>query len=77
MKIEVLGPGCPKCHKVEENVNKALAELNKTAEVVKVSAIDAIVERGIMQTPAISIDGKIVAQGKVPTVEEIKGLLGK
>jgi small redox-active disulfide protein 2 len=72
MKIEVLGPGCPKCHNTEENVKKALSELNKTAEVLKVTDINAIIEKGIMQTPALIIDGKIVIQGKIPSVEQIK-----
>lgn len=72
MKIEVLGPGCPKCANTEANVKKALVELNKTAEVVKVTDIDTIVDKGIMQTPALIIDGKIIVQGKIPTVEQIK-----
>jgi small redox-active disulfide protein 2 len=72
MKIEVLGTGCPKCAGVEENVKKALLELNKEAEVVKVTDINAIIEKGIMQTPALIIDGKVVAQGRVPTVEQVK-----
>jgi small redox-active disulfide protein 2 len=72
MKIEILGPGCPKCHNTEENVKKALSELNKTAEVVKVSDISAIIEKGVIQTPALIINGKITIQGKIPTVEQIK-----
>lgn len=72
MKIEVLGPGCPKCHNTEENVKKALAELNKEAEVIKVTDISAMIDKGIMQTPALIIDGNIVIQGKIPTVEQIK-----
>ena len=77
MKIEVLGPGCPKCANTEVNVKKALAELNKTAEVVKVTDINAMIEKGIMQTPALIIDGKIIMQGKIPTVEQIKQLIQK
>ncbi len=72
MKIEILGPGCPKCHNTEENVKKALSELNKTAEVIKVSDINSIIDKGIMQTPALIINDKIVVQGKIPTVEQIK-----
>lgn len=79
MKIEILGPGCPKCHNTEENVKKALSELNKTAEVevVKVSDISAIIEKGIIQTPALIINGKITIQGKIPTVEQIKQFIQK
>jgi len=72
MKIEVLGPGCPKCANTEANVKKALLELNKTAEVVKVSDINTIIEKGVIQTPALIIDGKIVMQGKIPSVEQMK-----
>ena len=72
MKIEILGPGCPKCHNTEENVKKALSELNKTADVVKVSDINAIIEKGVIQTPAVIINGKITIQGKIPTVEQVK-----
>ncbi len=72
MKIEILGTGCPKCHNTEKNVKKAIAELNKAAEVVKVTDINAIIEKGIMQTPALIINGKIVIQGKIPTVEQVK-----
>ncbi len=72
MKIEILGPGCPKCHNTEENVKKALSELNKVAELIKVTDINAIIEKGVMQTPALIINDKIVIQGKIPSVEQIK-----
>ncbi len=75
MKIEVLGPGCPKCQSTEQNVLKALKELNREAEVVKVADIDAIIERGVMWTPALVIDGKLVLQGKIPTVDQIRQLI--
>ncbi len=75
MKIEVLGTGCPKCQSVEENVRKALAGLDVQAEVVKVTEIDDILARGVMWTPALVIDGKLVMQGKIPTVEQIKQLV--
>ena len=77
MKIEILGPGCPKCHNTEENVKKALSELNKQAEVIKITDINVMIDKGIMQTPALIIDGNIVMQGKVPTVEQIKQLIQK
>lgn len=77
MKIEVLGPGCPKCHNTEENVKKALSELNKQAEVIKVTDINVMIDKGVMQTPALIIDGNIVMQGKIPTVEQIKQFIQK
>ncbi len=75
MTIEVLGPGCPKCMNTEQNVRKALAELNIQAEILKVTDIDAIIEKGVMWTPALVIDGKLALQGKIPTVEQIKQLV--
>jgi len=77
MKIEILGPGCPKCHNTEEHVKKALSELNKTAEVVKVSDINVIIEKGVIQTPALIINDKITIQGKIPSVEQIKEFIQK
>jgi small redox-active disulfide protein 2 len=75
MTIEVLGPGCPKCMNTEQNVKKALSELKIQAEVLKVTDIDAIIEKGVMWTPALIIDGKLALQGKIPTVEQIKQLV--
>jgi small redox-active disulfide protein 2 len=75
MKIEVLGSGCPKCMSMEQNVMKAIAELAVTAEVEKVTDIQQIVQRGVMSTPALVIDGTVVLQGKSPTVEQLKELI--
>jgi small redox-active disulfide protein 2 len=75
MKIEVLGTGCPKCMSVEQNVKKALAELAVQAEVEKVTDIQQIIQRGVMSTPALVIDGKLVLQGKNPSVEQLKELI--
>jgi small redox-active disulfide protein 2 len=77
MKIEVLGPGCPKCHNTEANVKKALSELNKEAEVVSITDINIMIDKGIMQTPGLIINGSIVMQGKIPTVEQIKQFIQK
>ena len=72
MKIEILGSGCPKCKQLEANARKAVEESGKKAEIVKITSIDEIIERRVMVTPAISIDGKIKASGRIPEVEEIK-----
>lgn len=76
MKIEVLGIGCPKCHKTKENVTAALSELGKEAEVVEVKDLKAIADYGVMLTPAVVIDGDVKIAGKLPSVEEIKSLIG-
>jgi small redox-active disulfide protein 2 len=75
MKVEILGTGCPKCQSTEQNVRKALADLNVQAEVAKVTEIDDILARGVMFTPALVIDGKVVLQGRIPTVDQIKQLV--
>jgi small redox-active disulfide protein 2 len=77
MKIEVFGPGCPKCNAVLENVKKALSELDRTAEVIKVTDINAMIERGVMSTPALILDGKLMAQGRLPNVDQIKDWIQK
>jgi small redox-active disulfide protein 2 len=75
MKIEVLGSGCPKCMALAENVHKALAALSREADVEKVTDIQQIIQRGVMSTPALVIDGTVVLQGKNPTVEQLKQIL--
>ncbi len=76
MKIEVLGTGCPKCVALMDNVLAAVAELGIEAEVTKVTDIVEIAERGVMMTPALSVDGEIKIVGKLVTVGELKALLG-
>jgi len=74
-KIEVLGTGCAKCKRLFANVEQAVKELKIAIEVVKVEDLDAIVESGVMLTPALLINGEVVAEGRVPDVNEIKSLL--
>ncbi len=76
MKIEILGTGCPKCRTLADNVAKAVADLGLQAEVIKVTDIDAIVNRGVMLTPALVVDGNVVAAGKASSVEDLKKMLG-
>ncbi len=71
MKIEILGMGCAKCKQLEENVRKALGPNGKGAEIVKVTDLDQILEHGVMATPALVIDGKVKASGRIPDVQEI------
>ena len=75
MKIEVLGIGCPKCMSMEQNVKKALSELAVQADVEKVTDLQQIIQRGVLSTPALVIDGTVVLQGKNPTVEQLKHLI--
>jgi len=75
MLIEVCGKGCPRCQATKENFKKVLKELGLQDEstVVEVKDIDAIVNRGVLVTPGVFIDGQKVSEGKVPSVDEIKG----
>lgn len=75
MKIKILGTGCPKCKKLEENVRKALDDVGIKADVVKVTDINEIVKYGVMSTPAIVVDGEVKCSGRISDVEEIKGWL--
>ena len=75
MKIEVLGSGCAKCKRLQKNVEKALKNSSLKADVVKVDDITEIMKRGVMMTPGLVIDGKVVSSGKVLSPEEIAKLL--
>ncbi len=76
-KIEVLGTGCKKCQQLEANTKTALANLSLDAEVLHITDPIEIAKRGILSTPALVIDGKVVAKGKVMTPQEIQRLLQK
>jgi small redox-active disulfide protein 2 len=75
MKIQILGPGCPKCVKLVENVNTAVKEFGIEAEVEKVSDALKIMEHGILLTPGLVIDGNVVSSGKLLSVEQLKEIL--
>jgi len=72
MKIEILGTGCPKCKKLAELVAEVVDETGIAAEIRKVEKINEIMNYGVMITPALAIDGKVVIAGKVPSKEEVK-----
>jgi len=75
MKMEILGTGCPRCKHLTANVEEALKELDLKVEVIKVTQIDKIIEYGVMMTPALVIDGKVVSAGKVLTKDQVKVLI--
>jgi small redox-active disulfide protein 2 len=72
MKIEVLGPGCPNCKRLEQDVKNALAELKIEAEVVKVTDIKKFSDHGILMTPGLVINGKVYSSGKLPAMATLK-----
>ncbi len=77
MEIKVLGAGCSKCKTLLQNVETALKELGVSAKVEKVEDIAQIVSFGIMSTPALVIDGKVVLCGRVAGAGELKKLIEK
>jgi small redox-active disulfide protein 2 len=75
MDIKVLGTGCPKCKALEKAVIDSLTELDIKADVSKVEDIMQIMQYGVMNTPALVIDGKVVLSGRLPNNKELKNLL--
>jgi small redox-active disulfide protein 2 len=75
MKVQILGTGCPKCKKLAENAAAAAKALGLDCEMEKVTEITEIMKFGVMMTPALAVDGQVKVMGKVPGVEEIKGML--
>jgi small redox-active disulfide protein 2 len=72
MRIEILGPGCSKCNSLEKTVKELVSELKIPADVIKISDINTMVERGILSTPALFIDGIKKSEGRTPSKDELK-----
>ena len=72
MKIEIFGPGCSRCKKLEENAREAVKKMKVKADIAKVTDMDKIIECGVMMTPALVIDGEVMSSGRIPEVEEIE-----
>jgi small redox-active disulfide protein 2 len=75
MMIEVFGTGCAKCSKLEAMAKAAADKLGVPYEITHVKDINAIVQRGVMTTPALAIDGRIVVTGRVPSEAELTSWL--
>lgn len=75
MNIKVLGTGCPKCKALERETINALAELDVAADVQKVEDIVKIMNYGIMKTPGLVINDKVVISGNVPSREQLKKII--
>lgn len=73
--LTILGPGCKRCHQLNDNAQEAARKAAKRVSVDYVTDPVAIAESGIMSTPALLVDGKVVSQGKVLTSEEIASLI--
>jgi small redox-active disulfide protein 2 len=75
MKIEILGTGCAKCKSLFEVTKEAVAKSGKFAQIEKVEDINQIMSYGVMSTPALVIDGKVVLSGRLPSVQEVQEFL--
>lgn len=77
MEIKILGTGCSKCKTLEKATREAVKELGVDANIEKEEDIMKIMEYGVMNTPALVIDGKVVTSGRVPNEKDLKSLLTK
>lgn len=75
VEIQVLGPGCSNCRKLYAEVEKAVAQTGQPATITKVESMDDIVAAGILRTPGLVIDGKVVSSGRVPGATEIATMI--
>lgn len=71
VSIKVYGTGCARCRNLENLCVETVGEMQIEANIEKVTDIDAIVKSGIMMTPGLEINGKIVSAGKIPTKETL------
>lgn len=75
MQIKILGSGCSKCVALAENARRALDNLGRDAEIVKVTDIGEIAAYGVMSTPALAIDDKVVSAGRILAPKSIEDLI--
>jgi len=75
MKIEILGPGCPRCRATEDVVRQALGELTLEADISHITDPREFARRQVLLTPGVVIDGEVKSSGRVPNLEEVKAWL--
>ncbi|MFH2142714.1 MAG: thioredoxin family protein [Bacteroidota bacterium] len=77
MQIKVLGTGCPKCKTLEKATIEAVKELNIEANVIKEEDIVKIMSYGVMRTPGLVINEKVIFSGRIPSMSELKEFIQK
>ena len=77
MNIKILGTGCSKCKKLEQLTKEAVTEMGIEATVEKVEDMYKIMQYGIMRTPGLVVDEKVVLSGRLPKSDELRELLTK
>ncbi|MBU2676991.1 MAG: TM0996/MTH895 family glutaredoxin-like protein [Gammaproteobacteria bacterium] len=75
MKLEIYGSGCTKCKLLAEHAEKAARDLGVDYTIEKVTDMNAIIDAGVLRTPALAINGSVVVEGAVPSAEKIKGFI--
>ena len=75
MDIKVLGPGCKNCVTLDKIAHEVVAEMGLTATFEKIEDYAAIASYGVMSTPALVLDGKVLISGRVPTSNHLKELI--
>jgi small redox-active disulfide protein 2 len=75
MRIKILGPGCAKCHRLEQLTREVVAELGLDADFESVTQIEQIMAYPILTTPGLVVDEEVKASGRIPNKDEIRGWL--
>ena len=75
-KIEVLGPGCIRCKETFRVVRKVVEQEGIDAEVIKDESVERMMALGLLATPGLAVDGKVILSGRIPKAEEVRRLLG-
>jgi len=75
-KLQILGPGCPKCEELAKRTAEAATALGMEFELEKIKDLNQMMSKGVFMTPALVVDGEVKVMGKVPSIEEIKEMLG-
>lgn len=75
-KIQILGTGCTKCEKLAANAKEAADNLGLEYELIKIKDLNEIMNFGVMTTPGLAVDGKVLSAGKVPSPADIEKLIG-
>lgn len=77
MKVRVFGPGCMKCNTLVELVTRAAGKSGLHCDIEKVTELSEIISAGVITTPGLEIEGEIVLQGKIPSLDQLVVMLGK
>ncbi|MCX7944283.1 MAG: thioredoxin family protein [Deltaproteobacteria bacterium] len=75
MKIQILGSGCAKCKRLEELVRQAADNLGLTYEIEKIDKVPDILKMGVMITPGLAIDNKVILSGRLPSLSELTSII--